>query len=385
MRYVCHSAAVRSDDVWVCLPNGDAYKAEAYANGAVGHLTMTREELAAFSHAHFDDPSRALTVIGITGTNGKTTVAHLAGQCLEKLGHCVMVQGTLTQSLTTPEIVDTTQAMAAHRDAGGTHFVMEVSSHAIHQGRISGIDFDVRLLTNVTQDHLDYHGSMAEYRRVKESFIAYDTGISQAMYEAGYPAPIETPLLGEFNQSNAKAALAILTQLGVDQARALELLATVEAPPGRLERIHEAPLVVVDFAHTPDGLRVVSDALANEAARRGGRLWIVFGCGGDRDIGKRPIMGEIASRLGDEVVITQDNPRSEDPDAIARDIQAGCTGSATVRIIQDRGNAIDVVLSEADGDDVVVLAGKGHETTQVIGDVAHPFNDGARVRAFYER
>lgn len=384
MRYVCHSAAVRSGDVWVCLPNGDAYKAEAYANGAVGHLTMTREELAAFSHAHFDDPSRALTVIGITGTNGKTTVAHLVGQCLEKLGHCVMVQGTLTQSLTTPEIVDTVQAMAAHRDAGGTHFVMEVSSHAIHQRRISGIDFDVRLLTNVTQDHLDYHGSMAEYRRVKESFIAYDTGISQAMYEAGYPATIETPLLGEFNQSNAKAALATLTQLGVDQARALALLATVEAPPGRLERIHEAPLVVVDFAHTPDGLRGVSEALANEAARRGGRLWIVFGCGGDRDIGKRPIMGDIASRLGDEVVITQDNPRSEDPNAIARDIQAGCTGSATVRIIQDRGNAIDVVLSEADGDDVVVLAGKGHETTQIVGDVAHPFNDGARVRAFYE-
>jgi len=263
-------------------------------------------------------PSEDLCVIGITGTNGKTTVSYLIGEVLKSAGYKPFVLGTLNsgnRDLSTPEPDDILRFMKAHLDQGGTHFVMEVTSEGIDQARILGIDFDVKLLTNITEDHLDYHKTFDHYKTAKLGFMA--EGSAQKIYPndfADEPIAFETRLLGDFNHSNIKAAATVLRHMAIPESHIQQTLSTCSAPRGRLEKVDEGQpfAVLIDFAHTPDGLENVLRAGKELAQGRNGRLLVLFGCGGDRDSGKRPKMGKIASAIADFVVITDDNPRSED-------------------------------------------------------------------------
>lgn len=377
MKYVCHTHLIDPGDIFICLPGGEPYVDAALAAGASSWLAMDRVELASFGSAVYGHPSADLTVIGITGTNGKTTVAHVLGHCLTALGYRPAVQGTLTQSLTTPESIVTQHAMHTHRAAGGTHFIMEVSSHGIDQHRVAGIQFACKLLTNVTQDHLDYHGDMETYHAIKYGFVSDDRGITPAMYLAE-PLPCESPLIGPFNYENMQAVAAILRALSISNDQIATVLPTAQAPPGRLERIDNdhGMDVIVDFAHTPDGLARVLPLLRDRAVEQSGRLWVVFGCGGNRDRGKRPKMGAVAAQYADYIIVTQDNPRHESDSVITADILSGIPDTMTaVTVITDRDQAIRTAIQQAQPSDVVVLAGKGHETTQLIGDEVRPFSD----------
>ena len=315
MDYQYDSRKIKPGDGFICLPGGEQFEADARANGAVEVRRMTRVEMGDFANAHFGFPSRHLTVVGVTGTNGKTTVTQLIAQGLHAAGLKPMVLGTLNAELTTPESFEIARRMRAHLDDGGTHFVMEVSSHAIDQDRIYGIDFDVRLLTNVTQDHLDYHKTFEAYRDTKVRFMS---GPGIAIYPEQFAQEalhFEVPLPGRFNHRNFQAAVAVLRKLEIDEAVISSGMAKAQAPAGRFETVREGQSfeVIVDYAHTPDGLENVATEAQLMASRGLGRLIIVFGCGGDRDRTKRPKMGRVAETYADVIVVTSDNPRSELP------------------------------------------------------------------------
>ncbi len=394
-------------------------------------------QLGAIADRFFAEPSRALNVLGITGTNGKTSCSHFLAKALTESGEPAAVLGTLGwgrpgalahSSHTTPDAIEIQRILFELGRQGFRAVAMEASSHGLEQGRLTGVRFRGALFTNFTRDHLDYHGSMEAYREAKLrllewpglEFVVFNandaiagpirerlppgvrplgfavagepaTGIPllrvggvrhsaeglsfEACYE-GRVANVEAPVFGDFNVENLTAALAVLLALGQGLEQAAAHLRGVRAIPGRMERYAAAGrTVVVDYAHTPDALRSVLGSLRRHCT---GRLLAVFGCGGDRDRGKRPEMGAIATEIADGVVLTDDNPRNEEGDAIIREILAGCTGSPVIR--RDRRAAIAHALQMAEPGDLVLVAGKGHEATQEVRGVKSDFSDRDVVR-----
>ena len=393
-----------------------------------------RERLSAIADVVFGHPSQALWMIGVTGTNGKTSCAQWIGQCLARCGRRAGVLGTLGNGLvgalaparhTTADAAGLQETLATLRAAGADAVAMEVSSHGIDQGRVNAVAFDVALFTNLTRDHLDYHGTMEAYGAAKarlfrwpglaaavinadDAFgatlidearqqgrdcLSYGLGAADIRASAIVEGPqgircvvdtpagrgeLAAPVVGRFNLSNLLGCLGVLLASGVALPDALAALRAVEPPAGRMQRLGggDAPLVVVDYAHSPDALEKVLAAL-RPAVAAGGTLVCVFGCGGDRDAGKRPQMGHIAARQADRIVVTSDNPRSEDPAAIAEGIVAGidAAGGRDYAVELDRGAAIRAAVAAARTGDVVLIAGKGHETTQEARGTRAHFSD----------
>ncbi|MHB8454173.1 MAG: UDP-N-acetylmuramoyl-L-alanyl-D-glutamate--2,6-diaminopimelate ligase [Acidiferrobacterales bacterium] len=387
-----------------------------------------RASVGLIADRFFNMPSRHLSVIGVTGTNGKTTCTHLLAQVLDQAEHRCGLIGTLgagfpgaldPASHTTPDPISVHRLLARFVDAGATSVCMEVSSHALDQGRVEGVAFDIAVFTNLTRDHLDYHGTMEAYaesksrlfgfRSLKAAVINIDDsvgrnlidgissrvrvttfGLDQADVTATEITPLSdglnmhvmtpvgaatlrSPLLGRFNAMNLLAALAVLLVAGAPLAYAIERLSLAQPVVGRMERFGgngRAPLVVVDYAHTPDALEKALSALREHTR---GRLWCVFGCGGDRDRGKRPQMGKLAEGMADVVILTDDNPRHEPPDGIIADISSGMTSVPI--IVRDRAQAISLAIRDATEGDSVLVAGKGHEDYQQIEDRRLPFSD----------
>ena len=361
-------------------------------------------------------PSRSLTVVGITGTNGKTTSVHLLAEVLRANDRSAATIGTLSGLHTTPESTELQALLAAEVAAGTSTVVMEVSSHALAQHRVDGTWFEIAAFTNLSLDHLDFHTTFEDYFEAKASLFRPErAGIS--VIDVGSPMGrrladlvatevievnldevddliitpsgstfrldsqhFSVPLAGRFNVANALVVIRCAQRLGLPIGGIAEGLAGASPVPGRVERIDEGQdfTVLVDYAHTPDGLSKVLTA-ARELSL--GRVLVVFGCGGDRDHSKRPEMGYVAADLADVVVVTSDNPRSEDPEAIIDEITAGIPPDAVAPIVEpDRRAAIGFTLDRAESGDVVVIAGKGHELTQIIGSRVEPFDDRAVAR-----
>ena len=456
------SRRVVPGDLFVALPgtrdDGARYATDAVARGAVAIVAPRPLEGLAGStpqwihdapaqltgilaQAFAGEPAAATFLAGVTGTNGKTSVAHLLAHLLEAGGRRAGVLGTAGHKLadgpreathTTPDAPALAQLMAAHRAAGGDALAMEVSSHALVQERHAGLAFDAAIFTNLSRDHLDYHGTLDAYGAAKARLfealapggtaivhaddpasdrmaraarargagvLRYSTrtradlmasrlratreGTSFHLSGMGIPArDVRFHLRGRFNVENALAALACALVAGVGPDHALAGLTSCTPAPGRMQALRAGgdtptPQVIVDYAHTPDALERALRALRASLDARGGRLWCVFGCGGDRDRGKRPAMGDAATRLADRVLLTSDNPRSEDPDAIADQVCAGLKDAQLARVTRelDREAAIRTAIAEATPRDVVLIAGKGHETVQVDARGSHPFDD----------
>lgn len=423
----------------VCVlyePARSGARIEKYRDGKVPLLPVAdlRNKLGFIAARFYAEPSRDLYVIGVTGTNGKTSCAHLLAQSLEQLGVRCGVIGTLGCGFvdqldyarhTTPDPVTIQRMLREFSDQGASHVAMEVSSHALDQGRVNGVAFDLALFTNLTHDHLDYHRDLAEYGATKAKLFtvpglgaavintddpfgarlfestrarrkwsyggrsadvminelgATATGLQVDLQTADGPLELHTRLIGSINAPNLAAVSGALLAMGFTPDAIAEAVSKVRAVPGRMELFNGGvllPQVVVDYAHTPDALERVLRS-ARDHCR--GDLWCLFGCGGDRDRGKRPAMGAIARRWADHVVVTDDNPRSENPGAIATEIVAGMP--ARPIIIHDRTRAIDWSIHLALPQDWVVIAGKGHETTQQIGDRYRPHDDRLLVRNF---
>ncbi|MGH8594300.1 MAG: UDP-N-acetylmuramoyl-L-alanyl-D-glutamate--2,6-diaminopimelate ligase [Gammaproteobacteria bacterium] len=464
------SRGVQPGDLFVACAgtstHGARFLAAAFRAGAAAALLETdsrKLDLASFpglvvpvpdlgkkasllAHRFFGQPSRDLTVIGVTGTNGKTSVSHFIAQALNEsaagpsaligtLGHGSV--GRLTpQHMTTPDPITVHRLLAGLLQQGVRSVAMEVSSHALAQARVDSVAFDTAVFTNLSRDHLDYHGDMQRYGEAKKklfhchglqnavinlddpfspeliaalpgevSLVGYTLGLSDAktgkalrgrllqasqrgiQVQVGFSAAqgvIQSPLLGRVNAKNLLAALGALLATGVPFTRAVETLSRVSAVPGRLEVFRGGAgqaTVIVDYAHTPHALQ---EALSAIRALCSGRLWCVFGCGGDRDPGKRAEMGEIATRLADRIVLTDDNPRFEDPAAIIGDILTGIADKTRVRVLHDRALAIREAIAEASVEDTVLIAGKGHETYQELAGTRHPFSDRELVSGLLE-
>ncbi len=369
-----------------------------------------RSAMGRLAAAFFDHPSRHLAVVGVTGTNGKTTVVHLLAAVLEHAGRGTGVLGTLTGARTTPEATEL-QARLADWVADGTSTVaMEVSSHALELRRVTGTWFTVAVFTNLSQDHLDFHVTMERYFAAKArlfepgrtalAVVNRDDPYGRRLLDqvavpavAWSPAdatdlelrvdgssftwrgePVELALAGRFNVANAVAAAEAALALGLDAATVAAGLGSARPVRGRFEPVAGPGevAVLVDYAHTPDGLE---QALTSARELTGGRLLVVFGCGGDRDRDKRPLMGAVADRLADVVVVTSDNPRSEDPAAIIEAVTNGIERENDLVVDPDRARAIARAVALAGPGDLVVVAGKGHETTQDLGDHVIDFDD----------
>jgi UDP-N-acetylmuramoyl-L-alanyl-D-glutamate--2,6-diaminopimelate ligase len=400
--------------------------------GPWAQVPDAREALALLSAAALGDPAESLRLVGVTGTNGKTTTTYLIDAALRAAGHTVGLIGTVQYrigarlveaSRTTPESSDLQGLFRQMVDEGCTEAVMEVSSHSLELKRVHGCRFQVAVFTNLTRDHLDFHGDMERYfaakRRLFDTYLREDghavvnadddramalasvsrgqvwtygiegsahvsaSGISLSLKGTRFRArtprgefDVETPLIGRFNVENFLAGLTAALALGVDPAVALRGLLTMTGVPGRAERVNAGQdfAVIVDYAHTDDALKNLLETVRELKPRR---LITVFGCGGDRDRTKRPLMGAVAARLSDVVVVTSDNPRSEPPEAIIEEIQRGMNGSRRGEryAIVDRREAIARALEMAGPGDAVVIAGKGHETYQVLRDRTVPFDD----------
>jgi UDP-N-acetylmuramoyl-L-alanyl-D-glutamate--2,6-diaminopimelate ligase len=385
-------------------------------------VSDTRRAMGPISAAFHGHPSRALTMVGVTGTNGKTTTTSLIASILESAGMPAAVIGTLTGSHTTPEGPELQELLAEHRDAGKQAVVMEVSSHALALHRVDGTHFDLAVFTNLGRDHLDLHGTVERYFAAKARLFEPDLssrGVANVddlhgrllADGAGIPMDrfsiddidhveispvrhsyrwrgehIAVGIGGEFNVMNSLAAAAACATLGLSSADIAVGLGTAQPVPGRFEPIRTGQQfsVIVDYAHTPDGLRAALSAA--RAAAAGGRVIAVFGCGGDRDRDKRPEMGMAAAELADHVVVTSDNPRSEDPQVIIDAVIAGVPADYRAHVVSepDRRRAFSVAFQIAQPGDVVVIAGKGHETTQTIGATVLPFDDRAVARELLE-
>lgn len=454
------SRQVRPGDLFVALPgsrtHGQHYIDAAVAAGAAAVLcdAGTRElgktgvpclllhdlshKLGLIAERFYGRPSQELFVIGVTGTNGKTSCSHFLAQALNEPTAPAAVIGTLGNGFidrleatrhTTPDAVRLHALLRDLADAGARSLVMEVSSHGLAQGRVAGVGFDLALFTNLSRDHLDYHGDMAAYGRAKarlfqQAGLRYAVlngddafgrtllaelpetveALTYTLAEAGDPTrqvcgeivsqgrdglllELRTPwgdgrlhsaLLGRFNASNLLAVLSCLLLKGMGLETALHRLSRLRTVPGRMERFGgqgDQPLVVVDYAHTPDALSQVLITLREHCSAR---LWCVFGCGGDRDAGKRVLMGNIAARYADHTILTDDNPRHEDGDKIIDDIAKGMVGGDYV-IMRDRAAAIRHAVGRAAANDVVLVAGKGHEVYQQVGDEQRPFSDRDQV------
>ena len=391
-------------------------------------------------HGH---PSAAMTTVGVTGTNGKTSTVQLLAQAWTLRGQKAGTVGTLGAGLwpkivptgfTTPLVLRMHALLAELRDEGAQAVAMEVSSHALDQGRVDGVHFDVGVFTNLTRDHLDYHGDMASYGAAKARLFDWpglraaavnlDDAFGRELFDAvggkvravgfssrgaagasvraddvqldgsgirfmldagGQAHPVRSPLLGRFNVDNLLGVAATLFALGMAPALVAETLSQLAPVDGRMNRLGGEgglPLVVIDYAHTPDALE---QALASLRAHTAGALTCVFGCGGERDRGKRPQMAAIAERLADRVIVTDDNPRNEDGDVIVADIVEGFADTTRVLVQRDRAAAIAQALANAGADDVVLVAGKGHEPYQEIAGIRHAFDDTAVARELLRR
>lgn len=374
-------------------------------------------------------PSQRVSVIGVTGTNGKTSVSNYAASLMSSAGIRSGVIGTLGYGMvgqaltetgyTTPDVVSVHQHLAELEVAGAECVVMEVSSHGLEQGRVDQVQFEGAVFTNLSREHLDYHGSMDQYAAAKcklfegrslkfavlngddqyveqfksvlaPSVKAISYGFSEnhyvhvlhVDYQQGISALIQTPvgqlqvnskLLGHFNLSNLMAVIAIAVAKGLT-LRELQAVDQVVAVPGRMQllQVNGKPAVIIDYAHTPDALENALSALELHCV---GDLNVVFGCGGDRDTGKRAEMAAVAEKYAEIIYVTDDNPRSESPEKIVKDIMSGFSDKARVSVIHDRAEAIDRAIEDADQDDWVLIAGKGHETYQEISGIRLPFSD----------
>jgi len=399
-------------------------------------VSCTRAAMAPVAATFFGHPSRRLSVVGVTGTNGKTTTTHFLAAALRAAGRPCEVIGTLTGPRTTPEAIDLQAQLAGLAQQGVAGAAIEVSSHALVQHRVDATWFTVAVFTNLSPDHLDYHGTMQEYFEAKASLFSperaavavvnrddpwgrrlldtvsiptrpfsladavdLDVGITSSTFRWD-GQPVRLGLGGAFNVANGLAAATAARELGVDAAAVAEGLSSVTSVPGRFEVIDcgQPFTVLVDYAHTPDSLtqalvaarqaaesraaesRAAESRAADEQGVDPGRVLVVFGCGGDRDRSKRPAMGEVAARLADVAVLTTDNPRSEDPIAIIAEVAAGVAGPGALIVEPDRRAAIGLALDHAQPGDVVVVAGKGHETTQVSAASTVDFDDRVVVR-----
>ena len=462
-RITADSRQVRAGDAFAAYPgdrsDGRHFITDAVARGAgavlweaVGFhwpaeptlpnlaVENLRAKLGAIADFIFGSPSQALWMIGITGTNGKTSCTQWIARCLDACGRRAAVLGTLGNGFvgalepalnTTPDAAVVHEMLARLRAAGARAVAMEVSSHGLDQGRVNAVAFDVALFTNLTRDHLDYHGTMAAYGAAKAklfqwpglatSVINVDDPFGRSLVEAARArdrkvlsyglanadvvatrvahratgialsvatpwghGEVETTLIGDFNGVNLLGVLGVLLASDVPLDAALAALARVESLPGRMQRLGggAAPNVVIDYAHSPDALDKVLAALKPTVAE-GGTLVCVFGCGGDRDAGKRPEMGRVAGELAGRIVVTSDNPRSEDPAAIASAIVHGVRDSGNRHWIVelDRAVAIADAIRAAKPGDVVLIAGKGHEDYQERNGVREPFSDAAAAMA----
>jgi UDP-N-acetylmuramoyl-L-alanyl-D-glutamate--2,6-diaminopimelate ligase len=409
---------------------------------AVPGLHARASELAARVHG---DASHAMAVIGVTGTNGKTTTAWLLAQALTACAKPAAYLGTLGAGfgsslqpgeLTTPDAVALQRQLGDFASRGAAAVALEVSSHALAQSRVDAVAFDAAVFTNLSRDHLDYHGTMQAYAAAKTrlferpelrlrvinaddalgatllaradagravatsrnaTFVAPagcdwllaldvhgdDEGTQFTLRSSFGTASVRSALLGGFNIDNLLAVLGVLLGSGVMLAQAVEVVAQLQAPPGRLQRFGggSEPLVVVDYAHTPDALHKALQVLREHCS---GQLWCVFGCGGDRDTGKRSQMGQLAAELADRLILTDDNPRGEAPDAITAQIRSGIDAATTtareLRVIHDRGAAIATAVAAAAAGDAVLVAGKGHEDYQLVGGQRLAFSDARCVQ-----
>ena len=406
------------------------------------------EQLGVIAAGFYDNPTEKMRGVAVTGTNGKTTTTHWIASLLSRLGEDCAVLGTVGAhlgdkafegpELTTPDAVSLQWLYAQVAEAGAKAFAIEASSVGLDQGRLLGSKFEVAVFTNLTRDHLDYHKTMESYAQAKAKLFAWpglkgaviniDDPASEEMIakarEHGVPVwattqngthkvadhllearnveltgagtnftlvvdgvenAVHLPQVGSFNVSNAMEAVAALLVPGYSLEVVLPLIGTLPSPPGRMQLLTamDSLIGVVDYSHTPDALEKALLSLRPVAEARHGKLWVVFGCGGDRDSGKRPIMGALAAKLADHVIVTSDNPRSENPQKIIDDIVGNLTD---VRTEVDRRAAIMSAVLEAAPEDVVLVAGKGHETYQIIEGVHHYFSDQEVVKAaFNER
>ncbi len=460
-----NSKTTKKGDIFVCLTgeytDGHEYAQNAVENGAaalfVEHkveadkkipqvvVSSTRHQIADIADRFYSSPSRGINLIGITGTNGKTTVTHLIQKIFEENNQKCALIGTLGYKLssngeyrdakhTTPQAPELQATLRMIKDVEKIdNVVMEVSSHALEQNRVGGCCFDGAVLTNLTQDHLDYHITMDNYFEAKallfkrlqegayavinaddnwsDKFLAavpegvrkYTYGVKNnadvmakditfslngaefKLVACGQEYNVNLHMNGMFSVYNVLAALTSAIAMGIDISVALKALENVKGVAGRFEVVAKKPLVIVDYAHTPDGLENVLNS-AREITPKDGKLICLFGCGGDRDATKRPKMGAIAERIADKIVITSDNPRSEDPQQIITDIIAGLksTNPDKVTIEPDRGQAIALLKSVAANNDVVVIAGKGHEDYQILKDRTIHFDDREEARKVFE-
>jgi UDP-N-acetylmuramoyl-L-alanyl-D-glutamate--2,6-diaminopimelate ligase len=404
----------------------DWHKPWRLPNVAVENL---KQQAGVLAHEFYGRPSDSLWVCGVTGTNGKTSCSQWIAALLKKTAVIGTLgagfPGALSDAVnTTPDALETHFLLREFLNRGAAAVAMEVSSHGLVQGRVNGVRFACALFTNLTHDHLDYHGTMSKYAAAKARLFdmpgleaavlnlddalgaelarrlagrvrtigyslspqkpvgvdEYIVARSQTEVESSWGrASVHIPVLGRFNVSNALGVLGCLVANGVSFEDGARLLATLPPVPGRMQAVGEEPLVVIDYAHTPDALENVLQALRPVAAARGGRLAVVFGAGGDRDPTKRPLMGAIAGRLADRVLITSDNPRSEDPLEIISQIKKGVEGKHEIEA--DRARAIQQAILKADRLDVVLIAGKGHETYQEIAGRRTHFSDEEHARS----
>ncbi len=459
-----NSKTTKKGDIFVCLvgehTDGHEFALGAIENGAAALLvekkvegtkvpqvvvSSTRHKIADIADRFYSSPSKGINLIGITGTNGKTTVTHLIQKIFEENGQKCALIGTLGYKLssngeyrdakhTTPQAPELQATLRMIKDVEKIdNVVMEVSSHALEQNRVGGCRFNGAVLTNLTQDHLDYHITMENYfkakailfKNLKEGNFAVinaddeygDRFISEVpegvrvltygvrqqsdvmarninfsmngaeftLVANGKEHKVNLHMNGMFSVYNVLAAITSSIAIGIDIEIALKALQNVKGVAGRFEVVVKKPLVIVDYAHTPDGLENVLKS-AREITPKDGKLICLFGCGGDRDATKRPKMGSIAERLADKIVITSDNPRSEDPQAIITDIIAGLKSVNTESIIvePDRGTAISLLKAIANNNDVVLIAGKGHEDYQILKDKTIHFDDREEARKVFE-
>jgi len=397
-------------------------------------LETLKAKVARLAAAFYHYPSVDMTVMAITGTNGKTSVSHFIAQALENAGYACGVIGTLGNGrlgalkhngMTTPDPVYLQAMLAEMRDAGVKYVVLEASSHALQQGRLSSVDINYAVFTNLSRDHLDYHQSMAEYAAAKRQLFCFKSlqaavlnlddefgrellpllaekqlktlkyscqstesdlfasqirahvnGLQFVLNGYQYAQPIQTRLLGRFNVENMLAMAAMLTLLGWSESEVVQSLEQLSSVDGRMQMLASElqPSVVIDFAHTPDALQKALQGM-RQHLNTTSRLWCVFGCGGERDSGKRPLMGAIASDLADKIVVTDDNPRNESSEQIIKQILAGCDRNADVSIEADRQRAIEHAVMTSSLQDMVLIAGKGHEQYQEKLGIKMPFND----------
>ena len=453
-----NSKTTQKGDIFVCLrgeyTDGHKYFKMAEENGAVAFVCeeelntnlpqvivkSTRHQIADFAASFYEYPSKKLNIVGITGTNGKTTVSHLVQRIFENnnqkcgligtLGHKFSSEDTYHDAKhTTPQAPELQKLLRTFDEKGINNVCMEVSSHALDQNRVGGIDYKCAVITNLTQDHLDYHILMENYfeakailfRGLKEGcyavlnaddeyyekfravvpkgvkIITYGikkdadlkaSNIEYSIHGAKFDVitkdgeyKLDLNLNGAFSVYNTLCALAVAVAYGISYDISIDTLNKVQNVAGRFEIVHKTPLVIVDYAHTPDGLENVLKA-AREITPEGSKLICLFGCGGDRDTTKRPKMGAIAEKFADKVIITSDNPRSENPNQIISDIVAGLKSMNPERVYvePDRGKAIRLSKSISTEKDVIVLAGKGHEDYQILADKTIHFDDREEAR-----